>query len=129
MTIWYHRATIKDYNIRTIPAKKALIKATPNHPPVSSPTITPSRRVHPLKSDNLLLLSRVDHTTGILIRHLASLLVQTPIRGLLLLLNQIAKTAAAGGRDISQAAALKVVLGPDIGTLHGQRHPVEADAG
>ena len=47
---------------------------------------------------------------------------------LLLLLDQVTQTEAARGRDIRHAVALEVVPGADVGALHGQGHPVEAEA-
>ncbi len=48
--------------------------------------------------------------------------------GLLLLLDQIADTAAAGGGDVGDAVALEVVLLADIGALHGHGDPVKTEA-
>ncbi len=49
--------------------------------------------------------------------------------GLLLLLDERAAAAAARRRDIDEAAAVEVVLLAHLRALHGQRDPVEADAG
>lgn len=51
------------------------------------------------------------------------------VDGFLLLLDEIADAAAAGGRDVDQAATLKVVLLTDVGALEGHGDPVETDAG
>lgn len=50
-----------------------------------------------------------------------------PVGSLLLLLDEIAKSAAARQRDIGQAAALEVVLLADVGTLHRHGDPPETD--
>jgi hypothetical protein len=47
---------------------------------------------------------------------------------LLLLLSQIAKSAAAGNGNISEARSLKVVLLADFGSLHGFWDPMETKA-
>jgi len=46
----------------------------------------------------------------------------------LLLLNQVAKSAAAGSGDIGDAGTLEVVLAADICTLHGFWDPVKTKA-
>lgn len=51
------------------------------------------------------------------------------VDGFLLLLDEIAEAAAAGGGDVDQAAALEVVLLTDVGALEGHGDPVETDAG
>lgn len=55
-------------------------------------------------------------------------MVRPAERRLLLLLHQIAQSAAAGSRNIRQAVALEVVLGSQVGALHRERDPVAADA-
>lgn len=46
----------------------------------------------------------------------------------LLLLDEVTQPAAAGEGDIGQTVALEVVLGADVGALHGHGDPVEAEA-
>jgi hypothetical protein len=46
----------------------------------------------------------------------------------LLLLNQVAESAAAGSGDIGDAGTLEVVLAADICTLHGFWDPVKTKA-
>jgi len=48
--------------------------------------------------------------------------------GLLVLLNEIAKGAAARRGDVSDAVTLEVVLAADLSALHRLRDPVETDA-
>jgi hypothetical protein len=48
---------------------------------------------------------------------------------LLVLLDETAETAAARKSNISETAALEIVLVADIGTLHWHRNPVKPEAG
>lgn len=51
------------------------------------------------------------------------------VRGnLLVLLDEIADAAAAGSCDVDEAAALQVVLGANLGALHGHGNPVQTEA-
>jgi len=61
---------------------------------------------------------------------LASTLAELLLTGgrLLLLLNKIAKRAAAGNGDVLEAAALEVIFAPDVGALERFRNPVETEA-
>jgi hypothetical protein len=47
---------------------------------------------------------------------------------LLLLLDQVAESAAAGGSNVGDAGTLEVVLVADIHTLHGLWDPVKTEA-
>ena len=70
---------------------------------------------------------RVGHLLVGLIACLTSL-EGLAMSSLLLLLDEIAATAAASGGDVDQAASLEVVLLADVGTLKGHRDKVKTEA-
>ena len=76
---------------------------------------------------HLLLLVICHATLGLVLLcdSRAALLMR---RNFLVLLDQVAETAAAGRGDVDEAAALEVVTGADFGTLHRHGNPVETDA-
>ncbi len=85
-----------------------------------------------VEMSRLLRRSLVDHASGVglvLILDTGRRAVERlPGLGLLVLLDQGAEPTAAGESDISDAVALEVVLGADIGTLHRHGKPVQSEA-
>jgi len=77
---------------------------------------------------DLLLRGTIVHGggLGVLLGTLELLLAELRF---LLLLGQIAESAAAGEEDVSDTIALEVVFSANVGALHGLGDPVETDAG
>jgi len=78
------------------------------------------------------LLTGVDHALLALVLlpdHTAAGKLSLAVFGLLILLDDGAKTAAAREANVGDTAALKVVLAADFGTLHDQGDDGEANAG
>lgn len=59
---------------------------------------------------------------------LLALVERLTVGNLLILLDKIAASTAAGSGDIDQAAALEVVLLTDVGALKGHGDPVKSEA-